>query len=278
MVTGSSSGIGEAIARHLAADGVGHIVLVARRRDRLQKLAAELDAQHGTRTEVLVADLGDPDDLARVADRLHGPGGGVPIDLLVNNAGVGAAGEFSTAALPGVDQQIAVNLVAVVHLCHAALAPMIERGHGAVMNISSLSSYQPAPAGATYAATKAFVNLFSDSLYEELRGTGVTITAVLPGYTRTQFHDRDRAARGVDASYDEFNSIPDFAWLSAEAVADAAVVATAQGKARCIPGLGYRLLAGVVTPIPPSARRWLMGRISKPSRTAGRARRRASRT
>jgi uncharacterized protein len=254
LVTGASSGIGEALARRLAEGGVGHLVLVARRADRLETLAAQLAAAYGTTTEVLVADLADPPSLARVEARLADPGDRPAIDLLVNNAGLGSSGPFVTLPVDGEDHEIRVNVLAPVRLCHAALAPMVAQGRGAVMNISSMASYQPSPGLATYSATKAFVTMFSESLHEEVRGTGVTVTAVLPGFTRTEFQSKLGTSENNDA--------PGFVWMSAASVAAAAVTATAAGKALCVPGVGYKVIAGAVSPLPRSARRWLMGRAS----------------
>ena len=256
LVTGASSGIGDALARRLAADGVGHLVLVARREDRLATLAAELTARHGTACEVLVADLADPAARARVEARLADPGDRPAVDLLVNNAGLGTNGRFHTLPADGEEHEIAVNVVALVRLTRAALAPMVAAGRGAVMNVSSIAGGQPSPGAATYAATKAFVTLFSETLHEEVRGTGVTVTAVLPGYTRTEFADRTGAAR------DDRWRPPSFIWLSADAVAAATVDATARGRALCIPGRGYQVVTALVSPLPRTTRRWLMGRLA----------------
>ena len=266
LVTGASSGIGEAIARELAARGVGHLVLVARRAERLEALAAQLAAAHGTTAEVLVADLAErdgPGSLAAVEARLAQPGERPTVDLLVNNAGLGTSGPF--AALPIEDEQreLDVNVTAVVRLARAALGPMSAAGRGALLNVSSLASYQPSPGMATYGATKAFVTLFSETLHEELRGSGVTVTALLPGYTRTEFQRH--------LGDDETSGAPDAVFLSAERVAAAALDATARGRALCIPGPGYKLVGALVTPLPRSARRWLMGKA------AGRATQLASR-
>ncbi len=254
LVTGASSGIGAALAQQLAAGGVGHLVLVARRAHRLEELADRLGAAHGTTSEVLIADLADAEALATVEARLAEPGHRAPVDLLVNNAGLGTSGPFVTLPVDGEDHEIRVNVLALVRLCRAGLAPMVERGSGAVMNISSMASYQPSPGLATYSATKAFVTMFSEALHEEVRGTGATVTAVLPGFTRTEFQ--------ANVGDSEFNDAPGFVWMSADAVAEAALTATAAGRALCIPGIGYKAVAAAVTPLPRSARRWLMGRAS----------------
>lgn len=258
LVTGASSGIGEAVCRELAGRGVEHLVVVARRLALLERLAAELHERHGTSIEVMAADLADAADLARVEARL-GATGEHPVDLLVNNAGFGTSGDFAELAIEGEDREVRVNALAPLRLMSAVLPGMVGRGRGAVMNVSSMAAYQPAPGNATYAATKVFLTSLSESVHEELRGTGVTVTSVNPGYTRTGFQ-----ATVGDSDY---TSVPDRAWMTAEAVALEAVEATAAGKALCVPGLGYKLAAGVTTPLPRSAKRWLMGRASARTRT-----------
>jgi hypothetical protein len=252
LVTGASAGIGEALSRMLAARGVGRLVLVARRVERLDGLAAELSAAHGTEVEVLAADLADRDDLLRIEARLAD--GDQPVDLLVNNAGLGTSGHLVGLPPDGEEHEIKVNVIAPVRLTQAALPGLIERGHGAVLNVSSMASYQPSPGSATYAATKAFLTSFSEAIHEEVRGTGVTVTAVLPGFTRTEFQDVSGPDVGATA--------PGWAWMSAESVAEAALAATVTGKALCIPGLGYQLIAGATTPLPRTAKRWIMGRAA----------------
>jgi len=251
LVTGASSGIGEAAARLLAAHGTGHLVLVARRADRLGRLAAEVARAHGTEVEVLTADLADPADLARVERRLADAER--PVDLLVNNAGLGTTGPFATLPSDGEEHEIRVNVVALVRLTRAVLPGQIGRGRGAVLNVSSMSCYQPSPGSATYGASKAFVSSFSEAVHEEVRGSGVTVTALCPGFTRTEFHE---ASGATD------NRVPGFAWASAESVAAAGLAAAAAGRALVVPGWGYKLIAGVTTPLPRNAKRWIMGRAA----------------
>lgn len=255
LVTGASSGIGAAIARELADRGVGRVVLVARRQDRLEALAEELSARSSAAVEVLVADLADADGRAAVEARLAEPGTAPPVDLLVNNAGIGTAGSFWELPIDGEQAEIDLNVTAVVRLTRAALPGMIARVGGSILNVSSLACNQPSPRMATYSATKAFVTLFTESLHEELRGTAVTATAVLPGYIRTEFQRHLGTAAGYDAA-------PSFAWMRPEQVAVEALDAAAAGKALCIPGLGYRIVAALEAPLPRSARRWLIGRLS----------------
>lgn len=271
LVTGASAGIGAALVRLLAERGVGHVVVVARRREALDTLAAEVQTAHPqTTVEVLVADLAVPEGCAAVEARLASDD--EPIDLLVNNAGFGTAGAFWELPLDGEAREVALNAVAVLRLSHAALGSMVARGRGAVVNVSSLASNQPTPGMATYGATKAFVTMFTEGLAQDLRGTGVTATAVLPGYTRTEF----AAAMGgngpnPDAAASIEAMAPAFAWLSAEAVATETLDAAAAGKVLCVPGAGYKVVNALEAPLPRTARRWLIGRlVGAPARLARR--------
>jgi short-subunit dehydrogenase len=187
LVTGASSGIGAAIAQQLAAAGV-HLVLVARSEDALNKLAAQLATSHGVRSTVITADLGLPGCGALLQSRVAASG--IAIDILINNAGFGTYGAFETIA-PDVEQdEIAVNVAAVVGLAHAFLPGMLQRGHGVMLNVASTASFQPGPYMAVYAATKAFVLSFSEALWAEYRGRGIHVTALCPGAVATGFIDR----------------------------------------------------------------------------------------
>ncbi|MHB8670135.1 MAG: SDR family NAD(P)-dependent oxidoreductase [Acidimicrobiales bacterium] len=247
LVTGASSGIGRAFATALAARH-HDLVLVARTEARLKELAGELSGAHGVQAEVLVADLADDDDLARVETRVSRSED--PVDLLVNNAGFGSGGRFVELPLAGEDGQIRLNVLALMRLTHAALPGMVERRHGGVINVSSLGSFQPTPGFATYGATKAFVTSFSEALHEELRGTGVRVMAVCPGLTRTEFHER--AKLGEVAA-------PGFAWMTAEDVARTALAAYDRGRALSVPGAGNLAVAWMTRLFPRAAVRRLSG-------------------
>ncbi|MCX7620359.1 MAG: SDR family oxidoreductase [Acidimicrobiales bacterium] len=256
LVTGASSGIGAAIARELVDRGVRRVVLVARRREQLEALAEELRrrSRGGAVVEVIVADLSDPESRAAVEARLAEPSAEPPVDLLVNNAGVGTSGAFWELPVDGEQTEIDLNVTAVVRLTRAVLPGMIARIGGSILNISSLAGNQPAPRMATYAATKAFVTSFTESLHEELRGTAVTATAVLPGYVHTEFQSHLGTVSG-------YESAPRFAWMQPERVAVEALDAAAAGRPLCVPGLGYRIVAALESPLPRSARRWLISRL-----------------
>jgi len=252
LVTGASSGIGDRIARRLAAGGT-QLVVVARDKGRLDALAKELAEQHAVDVEVLAADLADPTGVALVEDRLRD--GKRAIDLLVNNAGFGANGDFVEVETDRLVGMIDVNVTAVVRLTRAALPGMIERGDGYVLNISSMASLQPSPGFSVYGATKAFVTAFTESLHEELRGTGVHATAVCPGFTSTEFQER--------AGYSERGGLPGFLWQSADAVASEALVAAAKGRAVVVTGTVNKVTAGVSGPVPRSLKRRVVGELSK---------------
>lgn len=184
LVTGASSGIGECFARALAARG-RNLVLVARSKEKLESLAAELRAGHGIAAEPIAFDLGE----TGAADRLFELLGQrqLKIDLLVNNAGFGARGRFWELPLERQSEMLRLNILALAELTHLVLPGMVEDRHGAIINVSSASSFQPIPYTATYAATKAFVTSFSEALREELRPSGITVVTLCPGGTRTDF-------------------------------------------------------------------------------------------
>lgn len=247
-MTGASSGIGDAFARRLAAEGT-HLVVVARDGERLESLAASLRTAHGTDVEVLVADLASPGPRTLVERRLASSSD--PVDLLVNNAGFGTTGNFADLPVDREEQEILVNVVAPVRLTAAVLPGMVARGRGAVLNVGSMAGLYPTPGTATYGATKAFVASHTDALHEELVGTGVTATTVLPGFTRTEFQDR--------ADWREQALLPDGLWMSPDEVAAAALDGAAAGRARVVPGLAYKALNGATATLPAGVRRRLLG-------------------
>ncbi|MFD0852140.1 SDR family NAD(P)-dependent oxidoreductase, partial [Actinomadura adrarensis] len=170
----------ESFARELAARGTD-LVIVARRKDLLDDLARELEQRYEIAVETVPADLTDPDERAEVERRLRED----PVELLVNNAGFGAFGAFAEAPLDDQLRQIELNVVALVRLTHAALPAMVERGRGGVLNVASMAGFAPSPGSATYGATKSYVAAFSESLHAELESKGVHVTALCPGFTRT---------------------------------------------------------------------------------------------
>jgi hypothetical protein len=222
VVTGASSGIGAEAACELSRRGYG-VTLVARREDRLRELAAEL----GEGAEVHACDVTDPDARRGLADALAARGRHVSI--LVNNAGFSTSGPFVKVDRDRELDMVRTNVEAVVDFCALFIPGMAERGSGAVLNLASTASFQPLPMQAGYAATKAFVLSFTESLHAELSGTGVTVTALCPGPVKTEFVDVAEIP-GADA-------MPDVFWSSAEEVAKAGIKGLERGKRVVIPGV-----------------------------------------
>ena len=193
LVTGASSGIGKELARLFAADGHA-VVLVARRLPLLEELASELRQRHGVSAAAIACDLAAPGGVAALLAELAARG--LVVDFLVNNAGVGTTGRFVDSPAEREVAMTELNVTAVVRLTHALLPGMLARGEGRVLNIGSTAGFQPGAYMATYYASKAFVNHFSEALAHELRGTGVTVTLSCPGPTRTEFG----RVSGVDQS------------------------------------------------------------------------------
>ena len=211
LITGASSGIGETFARKLAARGYD-LILVARRADRLNALAAELPVH----SEILPADLTTEEGLQAAEAAIRNC---PQLALLVNNAGFGTLKRFWVADLHGQEQMHKLHVMAAMRLTHAALGAMTERGHGAVINVSSVAAFGQTEGNVSYCATKAWMNAFTQGLDIELRGAGskVKVQALCPGYTMSEFHD----TLGVDR-----NNIPRFMWLQADAVVEARSMAT----------------------------------------------------
>ena len=256
LVTGASSGIGEQFARLLAERGVA-TVLVARSADELGELAADLRTRHGGTqggdVEVLAADLLDAADLGRVTDRLRNDD--APVDLLVNNAGAGQVGLFADLDVDDAELAVRLNTIVPLRLAHAALPGLTERG-GAILNVGSVASYQPVPSMATYAATKAFMSSWSQALYEELRGTGVTVTALAPGFTRSGFVE---AAEAEEVAA----RIPGFVWDSPENVAEAGLDGVERGRAVVVPSLLYRVGVTASSMTPSAITRRVVGEVTR---------------
>ncbi len=248
LVTGASSGIGAAFAERLARDEYD-VVLIARDRERLDKLAARLRRRYGIEAEVLPADLTRDGDLAVVENRIAGDSS---LEMLVNNAGFGTAGSFVRLDLDREEEQIRLNVVALVRLTRAALPGMIARRRGAIVNVSSMAAFQPGPFNATYCATKAYVNSFTEALHEELRGTNVRVQALCPGFTRTEFQKR----AGIDTSH-----LPEFVWMSPESVVDASLEGLRTSDVVLVPGIANRAVAALATSVPRSVTRRLAGKV-----------------
>ena len=248
-ITGASAGLGAVFARKLAAQGYD-VLLIARRADRLRELAAELTRAHGVAAETLAADLSRCEEIDRVAGRLEAE---PRLAMLVNNAGFGTTGRFWEAPLADQVAMHRVHIDATMRLSRAALASMIPRDEGAVINVSSVAAWFRSPANVSYCATKAWINAFTEGLHLELNGIGsrVVVQALCPGFTYTEFHD----AMGVDRAV-----IPKWVWMKAEDVVDASLAGVASRKLFVVPGWMYRLVVAVGTKLPVSWRVSLEGR------------------
>lgn len=229
LVTGASSGIGAEMAKQLGEAGIS-TVLVARRADRLQEIADRYDG-----FSVIEADLGTATGVAEVATAVNDPDH--PIDLVVNNAGFGTSGQFADLDAERLGDEVDLNVKALTKISSAALVAMRERGSGYLLNVSSVASFQPAPGLAVYAATKAYVTSLTEALHEEMRGTGVHVSALCPGLTKTEFQERSNTS-------DYEATFPDFAWTSVESVASAGLDGVAKNRAVIVPGVLYK---GLVT-------------------------------
>jgi len=232
LVTGASSGIGAELARQLARRGHG-LTLVARRKERLTELAEECRSAHGVEVEVYASDLGRPASRTRLITTLND--GDKAVVGVCNNAGFGSFGRFHELDLDNESEMVRLNVDAVQELTGAFLPAMVRRRAGAVLNLGSVAGFQPIPGNATYAATKAFVNSFSEAVHADLGGTGVSCSALCPGPVSTEF--------GEVAGAGEFGSGPDFLWSKPSEVALAGVEAMVKGRRMVIPGLSNRAAA-----------------------------------
>jgi short-subunit dehydrogenase len=240
LITGASSGIGAELARQLAGRGY-NLVLVARRRDRLEELAGTLRNRHGVVVDIDDTPVGDADARQRLVENLLA--GERAVVGVCNNAGFATYGRIQDNDLEREQEEIRVNVDALHHLTLAFLAPMVERGEGAVLNIASTAAFQPLPFQATYGATKAFVLHFSEGAHTDLQGTGVSCTALCPGPTKTEFVEvAQMEALESDA--------PGFLWQSAEDVARDGIEAMLAGRRTVVPKITNKLTAnaGRLTP------------------------------
>lgn len=231
LVTGASSGIGAALALQLAARG-HHVTLVARRRDRLDELAARIRAEHGVGAEVVPCDLADRSARAELVDRVRD--GGRWVSILVNNAGFATGGDFASIDADREVEQVRVLVEAVVDLTSSFLPEMVERGEGAVLNIASTAGFQPLPWSAGYSAAKAHTLAFSEALHHEVAGRGVTVTALCPGPVRTEFWQ-------VAVDQPIKKTMPKPMWVAVDAVASAGLRGLERGRPVVVPGGLVRL-------------------------------------
>ncbi|MGD0667529.1 MAG: SDR family oxidoreductase [Bryobacteraceae bacterium] len=238
-ITGASSGIGSVFARKLAAQGYD-LLLIARRRDRLDQLAAELERAHQIHVEACTADLSVVEEMDRVAARLAAE---PRLDLLVNNAGFGVKGRFYEAPLDEQLKMHRLHIGAILRLTHTALAAMVARGRGAIINVASVAGFTRSPGSVSYCASKAWLNAFTEGLYLDLKSarSPVVVQALCPGFTYTEFQD----VVGIDPS-----SIAQSLWMNAEDVVDASLAGLRQRKLFVVPGWRYKMVVALTNRIP----------------------------
>jgi short-subunit dehydrogenase len=241
LITGASSGIGEAFADVFAAEGFD-LVLTARREDRLSRVAERLRARYGSTVDVIVADLSQQAGPSRICAEIAGRG--LAIDALVNNAGYGVPGVFTSSPWERHDAQMRVMMVSLAELTYRLLPGMLERRYGRVINVASLAGLVPAPAGHTlYAASKAFVIRFSEALAHEVKASGIHVTALCPGFTLSEFHDRTGTRESV-------SRLPRWMWMDAAVVARQGYDAVMMGIPVYVNGPVNRAIAALVKYLP----------------------------
>jgi len=252
LVTGASSGIGRELARLLAEEGLD-LVLVARRSDRLEDLARELSVAHGVSARVLARDLASPSSAREIVEELERER--LEVDVLVNSAGFGVYGRFWETEIDRQMEVLEVNVVALTELTGRLLPGMVSRARGRILNLASTAAFQPGPYMAVYYATKSFVLSFSEALAEELSGTGVTVTALCPGPTITEFQE----AAGIEDTWLFRGPLV----MDAQSVAKAGWAGAKRGKRVVIPGLGNKILKETVRFSPRRLTTSVAGRIQK---------------
>jgi short-subunit dehydrogenase len=251
LITGATAGLGAAFARQLAAEG-NDLVLVARDEGRLATAKLDLETAYKIDVETLPADLASADGRDAVAARIAADEH--PVDLLVNNAGISLYRAFGKTDVADEDRMLDINVRAVMHLAHAAVGAMRRRRTGTILNVASVSGFVPRPEAVTYGAGKAYVIAFTEALSTSLAGTGVTATAVCPGFVHTEFHDRAK----VDMSY-----LPDWMWLDAGKVVSEGLADARKGKVISVPDAKYKAIVGVSRMMPRSISRRI-GASGKP--------------
>jgi len=231
LITGASSGLGEEFARQLARENYD-LVLTARREDRLKVVAADAMKLGSSKVEVIASDLGHPDAATKLHRQISDRG--IEIECLVNNAGFGTHGIFHKMPLERELEEIDLNITALVSLTRLFVDGMVTRRRGTIINVASTAAFQPVPYMATYAATKAFVLNFSEAVALEVRRAGVTVMALCPGPTRTEF----QGTAGVESS-----SFPSFAYMDAKTVVAQALASAKRGKTLRINGIINQVMA-----------------------------------
>lgn len=246
-VTGASAGIGKIFCQRLAARGYD-LVLVARDEARLDALGRELTERHGVGVEAIPADLAREEEMIRVGRRLAETSG---LALLVNNAGFGSIGPLATTAPERQADMVRLHALAATRLSQAVLPGLVARRAGGIINVSSVASYLYSAGNVNYCATKAYLRVFSEGLAAELRGTGVRVQALCPGFTHTEFHQRMQVETG---------EIPRWLWLDADFVVEDSLRSLERGgPVVCVPGMRYKLLVALIGMVP----RGVLGRVRR---------------
>lgn len=241
LVTGASAGIGMAFARILAQHGF-NLVITARRAERLEILARELESQNGVTVRILPADLARADAARQLADALEQEH--IAIDMLINNAGFGIAGRYRDIPWERHSEFIQVMVTAPCELARHLLPGMTQRGYGRIVNVASVAGLIPGAASNTlYGASKGFLISFTQALHSEQRGTGVYVSALCPGFTHTEFHD-------VSGTRERMNRMPKFLWLDATRVVEEGYKAVMRNQPICVPGLQYKAIVGFARILP----------------------------
>lgn len=248
VITGATSGIGAEFAKRLAQRGYD-LVVTGRRMDVIKKMAGALSSEYGISVEVIKAELSDGKDMDRLIKHIKGLDS---IEFLVNNAGFGTYDYFWKEKIEEQERMVAVHVTAAMRLAHAVLPSMIERGRGFIVNLSSLGAFLPLKINAVYGGSKAFLNIFSESLQMELADTGIRVQALCPGFTRTDFHGRIEKMQG------DMGRLNKFYWMSPDSVVDYSLKRLEKGRVICIPGFRNRVLLRIASMLP----RWLYIRLA----------------
>ncbi|MEP6598476.1 MAG: SDR family oxidoreductase [Actinomycetota bacterium] len=251
LVTGATAGLGAAFARALAKDS-HDLVLVARDESRLESAKVALEDQFGVGVAVLPADLTTDAGCGAVAARLSSTE--KPVETLINNAGIGTYRPFGVAELAREESMLDLNVRAVLRLTHASVRAMQSRGRGLIINVSSVASFVPRGSNATYSASKAWVTMFSEALAVQVAGSGVIVSALCPGFTRTEFHERAEA---------DMSAVPGWMWLDADAVVAQGLADARAGKPVSVPSAKYKALVGTARHIPRPLLRAIMQRAGR---------------
>jgi short-subunit dehydrogenase len=251
-ITGASSGIGEVFARKLAPEH--DLLLIARRKERLDQLRNELTSQYGCQVDTLIADLSVEAEMEAAAERI---GGEQRLALLVNNAGFGSRGLFWEASLEVAEKMHRLHVMATIRLTHAALRNLVSRDCGGIINVASVAAFVRTPGSTCYGATKSWMTAFTEGIYLELRGvqSSVIVQALCPGFTYSEFHDKMAADRTRLAG--------SAFWMTAEEVVDASLEGLRRGRLFVVPGWRYRILASFISKVPTPLRLMIESRVGR---------------